>query len=234
MNPFPLEQPKVAPHRQVRFARGGLVAALGSVVLAVIAHAANPELAPSWAPISDLALGPRGGWMTGAFILWSAAGACAAITIRPFARTKAARFGVALLVVSAFGPALAGGFPADPYTTPLDAQSPTGGVHAVGAMLSDLLPLAMIILTVVLAGRQGPWREYRLVLVASTLLLLGALVWVSVAMGLHFSMPGATLGPEAPLGWPNRAHVLACLGSYAALCWIPIACSSKSHRRVTP
>lgn len=225
MNHMSLANTRVAD----RLSGIGIGAALASVLLTCIAHFANPGLGPSWAPISDLALGPRAGWMKAAFFCWAIAGAFAVATVYPYARTLSARFGVGLLAVSALGPALAGIFPADPYTTPLDSQSVSGGIHALGAMLSDALPPAMLILTFVLTDRHGTWRKHRTLLVAATVLLWGAFVWVTVAMGLHFSKPGATLGPETHLGWPNRAHVLTCLGSYATLCWARLSAGKATN-----
>lgn len=197
-----------------RAARASLACGLGAVGTITAAHLTQPELDPSWMPISDLALGPGGWLMTAGFLLWAASGAAAVLALRPHVRGRWGWLGLVLLAIAACGPLLAGLFPADPVTAPQQAATSSGMVHALGAMLSDALLPATVILTVHLTRRGRPLTHRRRPLAAVTAALWAATAWLTVQLALVLAAPGASLGPDAPVGWANRVHVLACIATF--------------------
>lgn len=204
------------------WARSGpaaVVAGLAALAAIALAHLLRPDLDPSWAPISDLALGGSGWAMTAGFLLWSLAGFLAAAAIRSRAEGGWAMAGVALLALAATGPLLAALFPADPMTSPTAPSTLAGTLHGAGAMLSDALPPAALLLTAILIRRRRVSRLRGLVMIAATALVWTAAVWLTAEMALHFSQPGAAIGPGAPVGWANRVHVAACIACFGALGW---------------
>lgn len=191
-----------------------LLAAAAAVAI-VAAHVARPDFDPSWTPISDLALG-AGGWvMTLGFILWALAGFAAALTLRPLVHGWAGWLGLVLLGLAACGPLVAAIFPADPVTVPTNTATLQGAVHGIGALLSDALLPATVILTVHLTRAGRRLQDIRPRLVAATITLWLAALWLTLQMATYLSTPGATLGPETTVGWANRLHVAACLIVFA-------------------
>lgn len=198
--------------------RLGLALAGIAAAATTAAHLANPRLDPTWVPISDLALGDNGWLMTTGFLAWSGAGFAAVAALSSRLRGFWGRTALACLGVAAAGPLLAGLFPAEPVSVP---QTQHGGLaatlHGVGATLPDfLLPASVIIAVLVLRSAATSPASRRVVVAA------GAAVWVAavaltVLMASMLSEPGATLGPDTPLGIPNRVHVATCLGYAAAL-----------------
>lgn len=198
--------------RSARVAIGSAAAATAAIGLA---HVVRPDLDPSWAPISEHALG-RGGWvMTAGFLLWSLAGWAAAASLRPHVTGRWGKVGLALLAVAATGPLLAGLAPADPMTVPNAATTLHGTIHGIGAALSDALLPATVILTVHLTRAGRSLRGARARLIGATALVWAAASFLTVQMATYLSAPGVALGPDTPVGLANRAHVLACIVCFA-------------------
>ena len=178
----------------------------GWLGLLAAVHVARPELDPSWVPISDFALGRHGWLMNGAFIAWGAATVTAALSVWPRVRGRLARAGLVLVLIGGTGPLVAAAFPADPVSTPMGAATLTGHLHALGPVLADGVPLGGLLLLV------AAWRARRSVsfpraLAAATALTWAAAIWVTAAIAVY--APDGGLGPDTPVGWANRAMVLA-------------------------
>lgn len=200
-----------------RAATATLVLAGLAAVCITIAHAVHPELDPSWTPISDLAHG-SGGWaMTAGFIAWALAGAAAVVAVRPHVRGVTGWIGLVLLAVAAIGPLVAGVFAADPMTTPAGAETVSGTLHAVGAVLPDALLPASVLLAIRLVGRRGPLRSARWIVLGATVAVWIAAIVLTAMMGSAADESGVAIVPGSNLGWANRAHVVACLVYVAAL-----------------
>lgn len=192
------------------------LAALASVFI-VAAHVVRPDVDPTWAPISDLALGEHGWLMTAGFLVWGAAGLAAAAAWGDRMRGRWERAMLVLFVVAAAGPILAGLFPGEPVSAPDPATgSVSATLHGIGAMLPDALLPASVILAVVLWRRRAP-RTARWMAVLAALVVWVVAIALGVAMGVLLSEPGATLGPDTPLGLLNRVHVAVCLGYLAVV-----------------
>lgn len=181
-----------------------------AALLGVLVHLVNPQLDPASTPISDLAAGRHGWLMTGAFVAWGLAGFWVGAAVWRVSRRRWPRLAAALVLGASIGPWLAAIFQADPMTTPDAATSLAGTLHAVGAMLSDLLLPAGVIILVTLArsGRELEARRGRLW--CSTIVLWLAALVLTAAMVTQSGM-------GAPLGWFNRLHVVACLGFLAVV-----------------
>jgi hypothetical protein len=82
-----------------------------------------------------------------------------------------------------------------------------GTVHGVGTVLGTLgIPMAAVLIARGL--RRNPrWSDARRALVAAT-----ALAWVGfLTFELSFALivPGKDLGPDVPIGWPNRILIVS-------------------------
>lgn len=208
----------VSPTTATRTPIAGLLA-VGLAVLAAAmiaaAHLARPDLDPAWVPISDLALGANSWVMTSAFLAWGAAGAAAVMALRPHVVGRWGTVGLVLLALGACGPLIAALFPADPVTAPGVTASWHGTAHGVGALLSDALLPATLILTVNLTRPGRALRAVRPFLIAASTVVWLAAIFLTTQMARYLAEPGAALGPDTPVGWVNRVHVLACVLVFA-------------------
>lgn len=73
-----------------------------------------------------------------------------------------------------------------------------------------------MILTANLTRTDRALRSAHRTLMAATIAVSLAAIWLTVQMATYLSAPGTALGPETPIGWANRAHVLTCLLVFAA------------------
>lgn len=222
----PADRTDAAPRSSRTTLAGRVALALTGVAGAgiAVAHLTRPELDPSWTPISDYALGAAGVPMTIAFLAWAGASVAATIAYARSARGRLRWIAVVLLALASCGPLLAGIFPADPVTAPTSAATATGALHGVGAVLPDALLVASLLIALRRRGRRLLTARGRL-LVAATLALWAAAIVLTVLSGVYLSATGGVLGPDTPLGWANRAHVVSCLAFIAALAW-----SSRTRR----
>lgn len=220
MSTITRNQITITRNASIRAPRVALAAAAAAVTSIGVAHALHPDLDPSWVPISDLARGTQGWAMTAGFLAWAIAGGATAVALRRVVRGVAGWIGLGLVGISAVGPLLAGVFPADSLTAPNAAGSLSGTLHSVGAMLPDALLPASLLLAVHLGRRGRPLRAGRWWLIGAAAAVWIAAGTVTAGMATYRSQPGATLGPDTPVGWANRAHVLACIGWYAVVSWL--------------
>lgn len=181
-------------------------ATISFVVILATLHILKPELDPSWRFISEYAIGEFGWLMTLAF--FSLAVSCVSLfmAIKSQVRTIAGKIGLALLLITAAGMAIAGIFPTDPITTSKETMSSNGQLHELGAML-DLMPFAALLISWSLARHNQAWRTVRRALAwTAGLPLIGLIVFMA---SVTFMLPSdGTFGPDVLVGWPNRILIL--------------------------
>lgn len=183
-------------------ARLSLAAAATFVVLLAGLHLLKPELDPAWRFISEYAIGNLGWLMALAFLSLAVSYTALVVALRPHIRTIAGRLGLALLLVSAVGMAIAGRFPTDPITSSRDALTTTGKLHELGA-LPDLTPFAALLLNWSLLRYSPAWASARRALLVTAGLPLIGLISFIAAVALMLP-PDGTFGPAVLVGWPNR------------------------------
>lgn len=198
-----------------RLAAGCAVVHLLSLVLV---HALRPDLDASWRPISEYALGAHGWLMTLAFACWGLGPIALALSLRGMAHTRGAKIAIGLLVLGGVGPLLAALFPMDPLSTPPDQLTRPGMLHAAGAVLGDLIPVAALILGFALTRTAGRWSTTRTAVRATAALAFGLLVAAIAAMATLMPESGQ-LGPDVKVGWLMRAFVVACNAWVATAAW---------------
>lgn len=194
-------------------------AALTLVLLASL-HFLSPEFDPSWRMVSEYALG-KFGWLLSAFFLcWAVSSWALAAAIAPLASSWIARVGVALLVLSGIGEALAAYFDVS-YST----------MHGVAAMLGiPTVPIAAMLISHSRAlqdrnGRTTVRLTAHLTWVAFFFMAAAMAVFISsyqqAGGSLNAATPPASL-PEGTIafnGWANRLLVIS------NCAWL-IACAS--------
>jgi hypothetical protein len=187
-----------------RPARAALGAGIGFVLVLALLHVLRPDLDPSWRFISEYAIGTFGYLMIIAFLSLSAGYLSLFLAIRSQLPTIWGKIGLALLLVSAAGMAIAGVFVTDPITTPAAERSMIGRLHEVGAIL-DLTPLAAPLISWSAARRNPNWAPARRPLLWTAWLpLLGLVIFIGATVIFGQQAPGS----DAPIGWPNRFLVI--------------------------
>jgi hypothetical protein len=189
-------------------ARLSLAGAAMFVVLLAALHLIKPELDPSWHFISEYAIGRHGWMMVLAFGSLAFSYVMLTVALRSQLRTIWGRIGLALLLVSAAGLAIAGIFTTDPITASKDAVTSEGKLHNLGGTLGIAMPVAAAIIGWSLARDQA-WSSARRPLIwATALALLSFLVSFS-SLSVMLSQHDGRFGPDVLVGWPNRLEVLA-------------------------
>jgi Protein of unknown function (DUF998) len=187
-------------------ARLTLWAAAAFLVLLGVLHALKPELDPSWNMVSEYEIGRFGWVMQLAFFSLAIASLSEIAAVWPQAQSIVGYGGLALLLVAATGMTIGGIFPSDPITTAPDALSASGRMHILGAQLGiPAIPLAVTLVSSVLA-RRGPDRATA----RRWLWLTVGLVWTSFIALIFLGLVVAkgSLGPNVPIGWPNRLFIV--------------------------
>ena len=190
----------------LRAARLSLSTAIAFLVLLTALHIIKPELDPSWHFISEYAIGDNGWIMTLAFLSLALSCVSLAVALWPHAKGIVGKIGLALLLISAVGMAIAGMFTTDPITTSRDAMTAGGRLHELGATL-DLTPFAALLINWSLIRRNPAWASARrALLLTAGLPLLGLIMFIgSVSMMLPSD---GQFGPDVLVGWPNRFLVV--------------------------
>src|SRR5918994_1441263 len=177
-------------------------------VLLVALHLIKPGLDPSWHFISEYAIGDYGWIMVLAFLSLALSYVGLFVAIRSQLRTIAGRIGLALLLVSSLGLAIAAAFTTDPITVSEDAVTTEGTLHNVGGTLGIAQPFAAALVGWKLA-RNPAWSSAKRPLLWATGLALVAFVVSIVSLGVMVSQSGGEFGPDVPVGWPNRFEIVA-------------------------
>jgi hypothetical protein len=189
-------------------ARLSLAGAATFVVLLAALHLLKPELDPSWHFISEYAIGRHGWMMVLAFGSLAFSYVMLTVALRSQLGTIWGHIGLALLLVSAAGLAIAGIFTTDPITASKDAVTSEGKFHNLGGTLGIAMPVAAALISWRLARNQA-WSSARRPLIwATALALLSFLVSFS-SLSIMLSQHDGRFGPDVLVGWPNRLEVLA-------------------------
>jgi hypothetical protein len=189
-------------------ARLSLAGAATFVVLLAALHLIKPELDPSWHFISEYAIGRHGWMMVLAFLSLAFSYVMLFVALRSQLWTLWGRIGLALLLISAAGLAIAGLFTTDPITTTKDAATSEGKLHNLGGTFGIAMPFAAAIISWSLARNQA-WSAGRRPLIwATALALLSFLVSFS-SLSVMLSQHDGRFGPDVLVGWPNRLEILA-------------------------
>ncbi len=186
-------------------ARLSLAAAATFVVLLAALHLLEPEFDPSWNFISEYALGRYGWIMVIAFFALAVSYGALFIALQQQLRTIVGRIGLALLLISAAGLAMAGVFKTDPITTSSAAATTSGILHNIGGTLGLAMPLAALLICWHLA-RNPTWYAAPLlwatgIAVASTVAFIASIILLVPSDG--------QFGPDVLVGWPGRIEILA-------------------------
>jgi len=189
-------------------ARLSFASAAAFVVLLVALHFVKPEVDPSWHFISEYAIGRLGWMMVLAFLSLSVSYVGLFAAVRSQLRTVAGRIGLALLLVSALGLAIAAAFTTDPVTVSEDAVTTEGSLHNLGGTLGFAMPFAAALVGWKLS-RNPAWSSAKRSLLWATGLALVAFLASFVSLGVIVSQSGGRFGPGVPAGWPGRFEILA-------------------------
>jgi hypothetical protein len=180
-------------------------------------HVLKLDLDPSWHFISEYEIGAYGWLMRLAFfaLAFSCASLCVAIISQ--VRTVGGYLGLALLVLSAVGMAIAGTF----------APGRIKGLHELGAML-DSVPFAALLINWSLS-RNAAWAPIRRLLGWTAGIPLFGLVIFIISMAVLLPRHGGQPGPDVLVGWPNRIMILA------HCAWLmPVAWATATFTRRAP
>lgn len=207
----------------MRSARTAISAAAGFTVLVALLHVIKADLVdPAWQTTSEYAIGRHGWLMVVAFLAQATSYAALYWAVRSQVRSVPGRLGLGLLLLSATGAAVGGGFVADPIETPVEEWTTSGLLHGIGAGTALwFLPLAVLLVSVSLARKNPDWSPVRgLLAVAAALPILGLVTFlvaqaVLVPSGGHF-------GPGVNIGWPERLQGLAYVASTVIVAWTAI------------
>ena len=187
-------------------------------------------LDPSWHFISEYAIGDYGWMMVLAFISLALGYVGLFVAIRSQLRTITGRIGLALLLVSALGLAIAAIFTTDPVTVSEDAVTTEGTLHNLGGTLGIAMPFAAALVGWNLA-RNPAWSSAKRPLLWASGLALVAFVVSFAYLGIMLSQSGGKFGPDVLVGWPNRFEVVAYSVWLMVVAWQAIRV--RSQRRFT-
>lgn len=213
-----------------------LAAGLVVVILGAL-HALSPEFDPAWRVVSEYADGRYGWVLSLMFACWAVGSWSLALALRPYMTRLASKIGLAFLVVSGAGEALAAAF---------DINQPLHGL--AGLLGVGGLPVAAILITVTLRRAQPSLRGNNALLCSAnaTWLVVAALI-ASLAVqfltfvhaGGHVPSDGKPLpigtvlppGVVALVGYANRLLVLVFCAWMALAAWNALACSDIRRTR---
>lgn len=178
------------------------------LVLLFILHFIKPELEPSWHFISEYAIGKNGWLMVLAFLSLSVSYVSLFIAIRSqIPRTIWGRFGLALVLISAAGLAIAGIFTTDPIMTTKENMTISGALHNLGGTLGIAMPFATLIITWQLV-KNPAWQSAKRPLIWAAILALAGFAISLILLGVMLSRSDGKFGPGVLAGWPNRLEIL--------------------------
>jgi uncharacterized protein DUF998 len=201
-------QTQLQPFSQSRFAsQATFLASAAFIALLAALHVLRPDLDPSWRFISEYELGDFGWLMRLAFGCLAVSCLTLCWAIVPYLRGVIGYVGIALVLLAAFGMALAAVF----------APHPVNRLHEVGAML-DHLPFGAPLVNWGLARNPAWKRSRRMLLVTAFLPLLGLIVFIA-SMAIMLPRNDGKPGPNVLVGWPNRVMILAHCAWIMPLAW---------------
>lgn len=198
-------------------ARSTIAAAAVAVTALAVLHLVRRDLDPGWHVISEYAVGAHGWIMALCFAAFAVASASLFVALIGHVPTLTGRIGLAFLLAAAIGPGLATFFPMDPIATAAGAGTFSGKMHGVSFMIGVPGQIVAVLLLSLALRAQPAWS-------GAPLLLIGAVIWISLAVmiaAMMLSMKSGMVGPGI-LGWANRLLMVAYAGWVAVTAW-PLA-----------
>ncbi|MGG6232188.1 DUF998 domain-containing protein [Tenacibaculum sp. SDUM215027] len=195
-----------------------------AIILTVIAHFVNPEIDPSWQPISETALGNNGWLMNIAFLLMALSIISFIMQSRKCYTNIGGKIGKIFLAISAIGFLLAGFFNTDPAILPQE-QSTTGGlIHSIGAGFLFFFVIASLLFIWIFI-KNANYKKYKTPILLMTILLWVSEIYVIMDMATELPKNNGELGPNVLIGWSGRIVMLLCV-----LWLITISLQTKKYK----
>jgi hypothetical protein len=203
-------------------ARISLATSAAALVFLGSLHVLSSEFDPSWRMVSEYANGHYAWILSLMFAFWAVSSWALAYAIRSQVNTRAAKAGLALLVLAGVGEAMASVF--DINHQPF---------HDIAGYLGILsLPVAAMLISVHLS-RTAPWSAFRKALLWTANLTWIGIVLLAAAFGVMigtFVHSGAKVDPQAKItalppgviglvGWANRLLVVLYCLWVATVAW---------------
>lgn len=185
------------------------ISAIGFIGILLIHHIVNPDINPSWQPISMYALGKLGWLMNIAFVFLGVSFLALGIYIYKNVKTSGAKIGGVLMIIAAIGNFLAGIFNTDPIDSLPEQMTTSGSIHAGAAGLLGFFIIATIFISFQFLNQEN-LKPFKASVLATTGLVLIAEIVVIVAMGLYLAETNGMLTPETPIGGLGRVVIIAC------------------------
>lgn len=208
-------------HASQLFSRVAFGAGATGVLLLAGLHLAEPDLAPSWHMVSEYAIGRHGWLMTACFATLAIGSVALTIGLLPHTGSALGRIGLAFLLATACGYALAAIFPTDPISVSPEHASNAAKLHAIAFALGvPSFILASQLVSFALAGNPL-WDGVRRALFSfAHLNWIGLVIMIAIIATLLPKAGG--FGPEVPVGWPNRLMFITYFGWIMTAAW-PLA-----------
>lgn len=181
-----------------------------AVIITTTAHFANPEINPSWQPISETALGKNGWLMNVAFLLMALSIMSFIIQSRKCYTNLVGKTGKIFLIISAIGFLLAGVFNTDPAILPQEQATTSGLIHSVGAGFLVFFIIASLLFTWVFI-KSPSYKKYKFPILLMTILLWVSEIYVIMDMATELPKNNGDLGPNVLIGWSGRIVLLFCV-----------------------
>lgn len=189
---------------------------IGFVALLALLHIVEPNVNPTWQPISEYALGKMGWLMNIAlFLLGVAFLTLGYYTLKNIPRLGS-KIGGWLLIVSSVGTFIAAICNADPADTPPEQMTISGQIHDSAAATLGFMVLSTLFIMYQFY-KQEALKEFKVRLFVATALLWLLEISLVIAMGIFLSKTNGMLTPETPIGWLGRA-VSVCCAVWVCIC----------------
>jgi hypothetical protein len=209
---------------QQNFGNISVSSAILAVVLSILVHFVNPEIDPSWQPISETALGNYGWLMNMAFLLMTLSIVSFIMQSRTCYTNLGGKVGKVALTASAMGFLLAGLFNTDPAMLPQEQATTSGSIHSIGAGFLGFLVIASLLFTWVFI-KNPHYKKYKVPVLLMTILLWITEVYVIVDMTTELPKNNGNLGPNVLIGWSGRMVML-----FVVLWLITISLQTKKYK----
>ncbi len=204
----------------VTAARLAIVSVIAALLFFVSLHILSPEFDLSWRMVSEYAGGNYSWVLSLMFVSWALGTWALAFAIRSQVRTRAAKIGYVLLIITGIGELLASMF---------DITSP---VHALTDVIgAGFLPIAAILISVSLGRMQAWFAARKLLLWTASLTLLSVVLLIvtliieavtyqnvvgSLPSQVPKSLPPGVIGVS---GWANRFLVVTYCAWIILVAW---------------
>lgn len=207
--------------------------ALAFIALLAILHLIEPEVDPTWQPISEYALGKGGFLMNIAFLLLGVSFLSLGYYLVKYIPRLGAKIGGWLLIVSSVGNFTAAIWNTDPAGTLPEGMSTSGQIHSGAAGLLGFMILATLFILYQFY-KQEVLKKYKHKILIITVLLWLLEISLVIALGVFLSKTNGMLTPETPVGWLGRVVIVCCAGWIWTCARLFIQASNTASKRLKP